>query len=314
MNSKSSLHKTGVLFALVTVVLWGILPFFLLEALKSLDGLSIVWFRNLFSTAFLLVGFLIFQPRSLLTLKNPKPSLIIAGFLIATNYVGFIKGLDYTSANNAQVLIQLAPLLFAVFGVYFFKESLNRYQILGLLVANCGFLVFYRDQLLHLFGSHARYNIGNLYILLAAITWALYAALNKINFKQISPQVINLFQYAMSVIIFAPFVDYDRILNLGWQEFAVLCFCGLNTTLAYGCLGEAITRIPAAKVSIMITLNPLITIFMGSLAFFLPIPGVPAQLMNWPSYLGALLVIGGAVLVVSQKRNSKVIKSLAEPH
>jgi len=305
MNPKLSSDKIGLLFVLVTVILWGVLPFFLLEALKSLDGLSIVWFRNLFSTTLLFIGFLFVQPRSLLALKNPKPSLILAGLLIATNYMGFIKGLEYTSPNNAQILIQLAPLMFAVFGIYFFKERLNRYQILGLLVANVGFLVFYRDQLLHLFGDHSHYNIGNIYILLAAITWALYAALNKINFKQLSPQVINLFQYAMSVVIFAPFADYGRILNLGWKPILILCFCGLNTSLAYGCLGEAIKRIPAAKVSIMITLNPLITIFMGSLAFFIPIPGVPAQLMNWPSYVGALLVIGGAALVVSQRRSSK---------
>ena len=57
--------------------------------------------------------------------------LIVATLGLAANYIGFLLGLDHTSPANAQVLIQLGPLLLALGGLVVFRERFAPAQWLG---------------------------------------------------------------------------------------------------------------------------------------------------------------------------------------
>jgi drug/metabolite transporter (DMT)-like permease len=79
-----------------------------------------------------------------------------------------------------------------------------------------------------------------------------------------------------------------------------LIFLGANTLIAYGCMSEALKYIPANKVSMIITLNPIITIATMELL-------KPFQL-QWPApekttfigFFGACLLVLGVILSIKK--------------
>jgi drug/metabolite transporter (DMT)-like permease len=77
-----------------------------------------------------------------------------------------------------------------------------------------------------------------------------------------------------------------------------MCFLGANTLIAYGALGEAFKRLPAYQVSLIITLNPLITLVaMAALRPFAP-SWLPKDRVGTLGYGAALLVVGGVIQVL----------------
>ena len=66
---------------------------------------------------------------------------------IALNYFGYMKGIEYTTASNSQVMIQMAPTLLIIAGILVFKEIPTWKQWLGMFIAAVGFYLFNGDQL-----------------------------------------------------------------------------------------------------------------------------------------------------------------------
>ena len=103
----------------------------------------------------------IYKRSALLILKRPPLLAVLAGFSLAFNYFGYMKGVELTSASNAQVMIQMAPTLLAVIGFVYFKENPTRAQILGYLLAVMGFAAFYRDPMGQALSPNGDFLIGN---------------------------------------------------------------------------------------------------------------------------------------------------------
>jgi len=308
MMSKMEVSENtkGVLFVSLTSLSWGILPFILIAILPYSSLSTVVWFRFTFAFACLFFWFLAFNPKRI---KKSFPLIIlplIAGVMLAINYYTYFRGLQLTTASNTEVLIQGAPLTFTLLGIFLFKEKLRRLQLLGILVATFGFAVFYRNQLAGLIGSTYQYHLGNFFILIAVLSWAIYASFNKISVRELSPQNVNFIIFGISAILFTPFCDFSVFFRLNQTGWILMLLLGLNTILAYGAIGEAIKRISATKVSIIVTLNPIITLLITAVGNHFDIPWIPKQNIDWDGYLGALFVIFGAIIVVSQKQKARL--------
>ncbi len=64
----------------------------------------------------------------------------------------------------------------------------------------------------------------------------------------------------LCTIALLPLATLSQVLALSNWQLACLIFCGLNTTVGYGALAEAMARWQAAQVSALITLTPLFTL------------------------------------------------------
>jgi len=135
-------HSKGLLMISITAALWGILAIVLKYALQRFSGNTIIWFRFTFSFVFLSGYYIIHRPRFFEILIKPPILGIIAGLAMAGNYLGFTSGVALTSPSNAQILIQISPLLVAIVGVVYFKEHLTLLQKSGFGIAAAGFVFF----------------------------------------------------------------------------------------------------------------------------------------------------------------------------
>jgi len=286
----------GITYAGVTALLWGFLPIFMKIALQELSGGSIVWFRFAFAFAvlFLILKFQNKQPESII--KSPPGFGVLAGILLAANYFYFLKGVETGTPSNAGILIQVAPVMLVFLGVVVFKERLKWNQGVGLAVAAVGFILFYRDQSRQ-WGSEA-YTEISVYMVAAAVLWVGYMVFQKKMAATHKAQHLNLLVYGTAALVLIPTVVWTEFNNLNFGSWLLMIFLGVNTLLAYGCLSEAVNYIPLWLISVVITLNPFITLTAMSLLSALAPGWVEPEVIGLWGYIGASIAIFGVVTVI----------------
>lgn len=292
----------GIIYILITVLMWGVLAIALKVATKEIDSPTIVWFR--FSLAFsaLFVWMLIKTPKELKILYKPSWLIVISSLALAWNYMGFMLGIQFTSPSNAQVAIQAGPLLLAVFGIIFFREKFSRVQIIGFLFAILGFWIFYRQHISAVTGQEEQYTKGMLITFSGAVAWAIYAAFQKRLVVHYPVGTLNVFIFGLPVLLYMPFVNFASLSHLNFGYWALLVFLGANTLISYGCLSLALKYLEAGKVSIIIILNPIITFMLMGILTWLNVDWIDGEHFSVLSIMGALIALGGAILVVRRKR------------
>lgn len=289
----------GILFAAITALVWGFLPIKLKVALGFADAFTIVWFRFAIAFLFLSLFYLTKNREALKILFRPPILAIIAALALAFNYYGYIHGIALTTPGSAQIIIVSGPMSLALAGFLFFGEKINRYQILGFLVLLLGFVLFYFDKISGLTNT-ADFNIGSLWVLSAGLSWGLYAALQKKLVRSYNPQQLNLVFYGLSTLIYLPTVNFPQISTFNFNQWGLMILLGLNTLIAYGCIGEALKRIPANQVGVIVTLNPLLALMTIGILTNLGFTFIDPENLGILGISGAVLFIVGAILVISR--------------
>jgi drug/metabolite transporter (DMT)-like permease len=291
-------HSKGVLYALITALLWGVLAIALKIAVIRIDPATIVWFRFILSFIPLFIWVVIYRRENLRILVKPPFLLVIATIMLSINYLGFNYGVKYTSPGNAQIFIQTAQILLALAGIVFLKERFTRIQGGGFMLAIIGLLLFYNQQLVHFADNPIEYNRGILLILMAAVAWATYAILQKILVVRFSGAALNLFIFGLPSLLYLPAVNFSQLQSLSFVWWLLLVFLGINTLISYTMLALSLKYLEASRISIILIMNPVITFILmgilGSLSFTLIVP----EKFTFFSILGALIVLTGALLVI----------------
>lgn len=296
--------RLGLGLALLTTFLWGILPLGLAIILQSLDVYTVTWYR--FLIAFVLLGIYLATCQKLPNVQNwrsiPWRLLGIATIFLAANYVLFLQGLALTSPTNAEVLIQLSPVLMGLGALAIFKEHYTRLQWLGLGVLTLGFSLFFHEQLRVLVTASDQYLLGSLILVCAAVCWAIYALAQKQLLQQLSSSQIMWLIYGSCTLLYLPVSTPTAIFSLTSFQGLVLLFCGLNTLIAYGAFAESLEHWEASRVSAVLALAPIITLIsVDTIALLFPLLLKPEHLTIL-AINGAILVVAGSMMIALGKK------------
>lgn len=307
LHHSSGQWRLGMALAFTTALLWGILPIALTVVLKVLDVYTVTWFR--FLVSFVLLGIYLAAKRQLPSWKQLQSAstllLAIATIFLAVNYLLYLQGLNQTSPTNSQVIIQLAPVMMGLGALSIFKERYTWSQWAGLGVLSLGMSLFFNDQLQALIDAPANYLMGTSLLVLAAATWAVYALAQKQLLQKLSSSTIMLIIYGGSALLFSPVTSPQQILDLNPLQWGMLCFCGLNTLLAYGAFAEALDHWEASRVSAVLSVTPIVTFFSVTVtASFFPAI-VPPEQITGLGITGAILVVSGSLASALGRRQPK---------
>lgn len=289
----------GLLLALTTAVLWGVLPIALKMLLDVITANTITAIR--FLAAAVIVGIWLGCLGKLPTLKLLRDGRVVMLMVIAivgllANYILYLSGLNFLTAETGQTLIQLAPFLMMLGGIVLFKEHLLFWQRVGAVLLVLGLLLFFNERLVTLIMQSGSETLGVLLVIAAAITWAAYALAQKQLLVHYNSKQIMFMIYFSGSVAFLPVADLQPLYNFTTLQWALLAFCCLNTVIAYGAFAEALHHWEASKVSAVLAITPLITIISANVvAWCWPTLLSPQQLNVW-SWLGALLVVAGSML------------------
>ncbi len=307
--------KLGFLLAIITTLMWGLLPIAMKFLLQTMDPYTLTWYR--FAGSLLLIVAYLAYKKKFPSFKNISGKniliLAIASLGLAGNYTLYLLGLDYVSPNTAQVVIQLAPILLFLGGIFIFKESIRGLQWVGVIVLFGGLLLFFRDRMFTMATEwRGDFYKGVAFIVLAAVSWMTYALAQKAALKDFSSdQILAVIYLSASIVVF-PVSDPSTALSLTPVQTGFLIFAALNTFIAYGCFAEALNLWEASRVSAVIAAAPIFTIiftkiilsgdylYMGSNPDITPIQGVAA----------AAVVVGSATVALGSRKKIKDVEEI----
>ncbi len=226
---------------------------------------------------------------------------VIAGLLFAMEFVLIFWGLVYTSASRAVIFIYLSPFVVAL-GVHWLvpSERLNRFQVIGMLLAFSGIVVTFGEGFTLLSGQEW---IGDLMCIIAAISWGATTVVIRVTrLVSIEPSRTLYYQLLVSAILLPPvsfLLGESGVSEISGIVIACLAFQGLIVAFAsYLTWFWLIAHYPAAKLSTYTFFTPLFGVLCG-VAFL-------SESLTAGVIIGLLLVTLGIFLV-----NKKVASATA---
>lgn len=312
MHQTSGRWKYGLFLSLVTAFVWGTLPLILKGVLDVMDPVTITWYRYI--VAAVLIGLFLSSRKRLPDLSLLKGVTIILTLVcivsLVFNYNSYVFGLETITPSSAQVMIQFAPMLLLLGGIFIYGEKFSIVQWLGFFTFLIGIILFFNQRLEEIFASFvgnaqqdARdYSIGLLWIFIASITWAIYALSQKQLLKVFGSAGINLFIYVGGTLLILPFAHPLTVTDLNSTALFLLFLSCLNTVVGYGAFAEALNHWEASRVSAIIAMQPLFTIGLSRILYYF-FPGyLPLEEINSLSFLGAVLVMGGSMVAALYRK------------
>ena len=298
LDSDQSGHfLRGILLSIVTALLWGVLPIILKISLQGFTIGTIAWFR--FSLAFLLLGIILqFKgSRPLNILRKPPWMGIFGGLCLTANYYWVTLGVEISGPSNMAVLIQTASVFLFLTGVFVFRERLASRQILGMFFVTTGLTLFFLDQQSRVAMS-SDYYFANFLIIMAAIVWVGYMISQKFLSREYGAQSLNFLVYTVATVALIGTVQWSEFASAGFNAWLALILCGINTLLAYGAVAEAVKYIPLSLISVIISLNPLITLVGMKILPAMGFANLQPDPVGMVGYFGGAIAVAGVTLVL----------------
>ncbi len=202
-------------------------------------------------------------------------------------------GLTATTVINALLIISTTPMLIILFNKLLYRIDTNRYQMIGIIISLLGVsFVIAKGNYQNIFQSD--FYSGDLFILLAVTSWALYSIFLKKNETGVSGFSFLYISFGLTVILLFPVYLFDifiqgNYLKVTQQSLLAIGYTGIFPSIfSYICWNTGVALIGANKSGPYLHLMP---IFGGILAFL-----VFQETLQIYHYAGIVSVIVGIII------------------
>ncbi|MBK7886444.1 MAG: DMT family transporter [Bacteroidetes bacterium] len=184
-----------------------------------------------------------------------------AVFGVAVNQLLFFKGLSLTSPINSGLMMVTNPIFVLVLSFILLSEPITTRRVIGIACGISG------ASLLIIFGGHITSGVsnplGDLYILINSLSYALFLVIVLPLMKKYHPVTIMQAVFLMGSVMVLPF-GWGEFTEIQWHTFQTgdwmaTVFVVVGTTfLAYLFNTLALRELSAGVVSVYIYLQPLL--------------------------------------------------------
>ncbi|MBN1296450.1 DMT family transporter [bacterium] len=300
-------RRKGFTLAMVTSLMWAILPITLKSVLQRLDPITMTWYRFILAAVFFGIGQAFTRQSSFRVPAGRHLLLWLAAILgLIANHTIYVLGLSYLQPVAATVFIQLAPVFLLAGGLIVFREPFSRIQWLGLGVLLLGMALFFYPELSQIRSMTRQFMTGAALIILAALCWTLYALAQKqLLVSYTSRQIVAVIYISGAVLLYWG-ARPAAIMSLDGPRIGLVLFAGFNTVVAYGCFSEALDHWDASRVSAVLAVIPVMTLLLMLVAQQ-RFPGyVEPENLTWGKFAGAVIVVvGSMVCALARRRDQK---------
>ncbi|BAI80100.1 conserved hypothetical protein [Deferribacter desulfuricans SSM1] len=218
------------------------------------------------------VAFLILLPFTLKKLIHQKDIikdnlklLTVFGFLGVTLFNTLIyKAMHYTTAINALLINSFVPILIFIISFFLHKLKAKKLQILGAIISLIGVaIIITHGDLTSIL--KLKINPGDLLVLLAALSWALYSVLLKNLDNRLNPLVFLETIIFIGLIFLLPiYLASNKYFELNYKNIIVILYVGLfASVLAFICWNRGIREVGANKGGNFVHLMPVFGTIMS---------------------------------------------------
>lgn len=201
--------------------------------------------------------------------------------------IGFqFIGTKLSNASNGALITSSTPAFVLLFAALLLKEKLSGRQILALALSTIGALTVVDPSAARLSPD---FFWGNLSLVGAAVTWALYSVLIRWVTRRLDTLRVSLVAFMGGLLITVPAAFWEwKTIGIGsidWGVIGGILYLGIiSTALAMFLWNTAFATLPAGVASLTLFAQPLVGALLGSL---------------WlGERLSALFFLGGALISV----------------
>lgn len=221
--------------------------------------------------------------------RNLLPLTAMAVIGIGGFNVFLFYGLKHTSPVNGALIMALCPALITFLSALLMRERISGRQLAGLALGLAGIAVVVSHGSLKALLSLS-FQIGDLLVLLAATSWAVYSTIPRRFITGLPPLQITTGSIALGGILISSFAmstqhDFWTLPPLSVVA-AVLTMSLLGSVLAYLWWNDGVKEVGAGTAALFMNLVPVFATLIGV--------GL-GQSVTMAQIAGAVLVVGGVL-------------------
>lgn len=253
-----------------------------------------------------MIALIVFAPFSTLALLRDWPIvrkhlalLLLMGALGVAGFNTFVYlGLRQTTATNALLINSFIPILIILLSPLILGTRMSYRKLVAVLVSSAGVVVLVVKGDMHNL-YQLQINFGDLWILLAALFWAIYSICLRWRPPGISASAFLLFTMLVGVVLLLPFYLYvlwqGEYLEINPANLMTVAYVALFPSIgAFLLWNQGVKMIGAATAGQYIHLMPLLGTLMA--VVFLD------EQLFWFHLLGALAIGVGVLLSLTEKQ------------
>ena len=290
-----ALFIVSIIYGASYVVAKGVMPNIIGPSgfilLRAAGAASLFWIFYLFSWE--------------LPAKKDLGRMAICGlFGVAVNQLFFFNGLNLTSAMNSSIIITTNPIMVLLIAAVFLGEKITERKALGVILGFIGAIILIWLGAQNKSGGTSVH--GDLFILVNAMSYAIYLVTVKPLMVKYRPLTVIAWVFLFGMIYVIPF-GYSQFAAVDWSLLNGVQFRSLPFVVLFATFGVYLLNVFALKsvspsvVSTFIYLQPVMAALFSWLFFSLGTYSNVTPHFSW-GMLGATLMIFTGVWLVSKKR------------
>lgn len=291
---------------LVVSVIWGIATpviKFTLQGITPVDFLTYRFFIATLAGIFLL---LLTAKKHITRLKHNLKDIVLYSVMSTTIALGFLfLGLERTSVLDAVIISSISPLVTALFGTFFLKETITKQEKIGMTIAFLGSIIIILEPLL--LGKINTFKLsGNILVVVYLLANAYAAVLSKklvrknissFNLSNISFIIGFLTLLPVALFIKSPVEIVSVATHLPFQyQTGVFYMALVSGTIAYALWIKGQKTIEVSEAGLFAYLNP---IFAAPLAVIWL-----KETLTFPFIIGSFFVALGVFAAEYKKKTA----------
>lgn len=299
MNTQPDEYRKGLLYALGCYLIWGIFPLYWYPITGTVIGADQILAQRICWSAVFALGVLVFKGQlGTLWQAVHKRKLLLtfigSAFAISLNWLVYLWAITNNHILDASLGYFVSPLVNVLFGFLFFKEKLNRTQLLAIALAVVGILW------LAVPAGHIPW-----VSLLLAGSFGVYSLLRKLApldaLTGMTLETLVLVPFALGYLLWVAHQGDLVFGSLAPLPLAVLVGSGVVTVLPLLLFAAGAKRISMTDLGMIQYVSPSMQFFLGLTLF-----GEAFSLQKFTGYawvwLGIAVYLFGVVLAKKKAR------------
>lgn len=275
--------KMIISFVIIAVILWSSSFVGIRAALIEYSPIEIAVLRFVISSIALFL-ILLFQKINLPNKKDYFPFALL-GLVLFINHIALNYGIRTITAGETTLIVSSSQLFQVLLAYLFLNETISIRFLFGLFFCFLGVAIIAFQNPIGF-----SFNLGVVFVLLAAITNAIYFILQKPLLNKYRPLEVISYSTWIATLMLLPFgkgvIDVVSIANI--RATSAVIYIGIATVIANICWSKILSKIEASKVAVFLYTVPVMTIIIG----FLWLRELPSLI----SCLCGAIILGGVVL------------------
>ena len=284
----------GALLLSLAASIWGAMYVVVKVVVEVVPPFELVWMRYIVAVIALgLIG--IWTKQNWKIAK--KHWLIIFAIGLIGNTISIVTqemGTMLSSAQMGAIITSTTPAFMVLFARFILKETMSLKKWLSILLATIGVAIIVGNGKIDL-----SQQLGGLYLLIAALTWALMSVLVKKVPHHYSQIVVTAYTSSLAVVLLTPFV-LPKLYNLDWQAIfdptivgGILYLGVISTACGFLLWNKGLQLMNASSGGLFFFLQPIVGTFLGWLLL-----GETIGALFW---IGTFCIFVGVFIVIKEE-------------